>query len=252
MVYNSGSPVMNAMAGMMYQQPFMPGPMGNIMNMAPGYNGMGGYYTGYNSYYNPYLLQQQKERQEALKRQQDIQNSEITKMMYRNIYNASGKHQDDMEEHLRQYDPEYLREQKMQKEHAADIKTARLLAAQPVETMCTYQQAVYLNNLNKERERIMQKFPSDMGLCDFFEAYGEEEARMRDEEAKRKRRDMSKSYNSNLFGQMVGQSNPYFNKQYATSSVENIDDLSIPRPESLSSEIQQRKMQFLEMITNRR
>ena len=39
---------------------------------------------------------------------------------------------------------------------------------------------------------------------------------------------------------------------YANYSVENIDDLSIPRPESLSSEIQQRKMQFLEMITNRR
>ena len=265
---NYGSPIMNSvnnqqnqmMFGMPYpmQQPFIPQPIGNMVNMAPGYNqpivgNMGQYYTPQTGFYNPYLIQQRQKQIEAQQRQAAIQNAETFKAMSRRINGILGTHQDDIEEHVKRYDPQFIKQQRMTEEQLDQQNTARLYNIDKRNVQCSPYDNIRYNNMMKERERMDNLIPQDTNLADFFELAGEEAGRLQEIQQKLQQRQLNKLYNSKQYNKLLNMhqnSSSYFNSVYGNNTKKNtsLDDMELPLPSSIVEKLNKRKMEFLNSI----
>ena len=261
---NYNSPIMsmfnqqNQMT-MPYQQPYIPQPIGNMVNMGIGYNqpmmsNMGPYYNSgmQTGIYNPYLMQQRQRQMEAQMRQQEIQNANQFKEMSRRVNKALGLHQDDIEEHIKRYDPQFIKEQHMTEEQREDMNTMRLMRISNMNIQSTPQQNYEYNAMMKERTRMEEQF-KDMNLADFFESYGEEANRLAEQELKLQQRQLNRLYNSDQYNKLINMHNQsnYFGSIYNKGeAIKNtsIDDMEIPIPTSIQESLQRKKMAFLNSI----
>ena len=264
---NYNSPIMDAINNqnqminpyIQLQQPYIPQPMGNMINMANGYNqpmmNMGQYYGGFHTgYYNPYLAQQRQKQIEAQQRQEQIQNAETFKSISRRINKMMGKSDEEIEEHVKQYDPQFVQMQRMTDEQKEELNISRLFKIDQRNIKTTTQDMICYNNMRKERDRMAELIPEDMGLADFFEAMGEEANRMQEEERKRQQKQLNKLYNSEAYNRLIGMHNKssgYFSSIYGNQNINrptNIDDMEITLPSSIQEKINARKMAFLNSI----
>ena len=261
-MYNQNSPIMNNMMFNQQQQvPFYQGPIGNMVSMGQGYNNMqnmGGYYGGMHpGYYNPYLVEQQRKAQEAKQRQIEIQNAEVFKMVSRNVNKALGMSDEQIEEHVKKYDPQFVQEKRMTQEQITDMNTQRLMALDSKEESMSYQQQVYFTNVYKERERMNSLFPPEMGLAEFFENFGEEEYNMKMQQMRTQQRQLGNLYNSSQYNDLLSvhnKSSNYFNSMFGGGQNHiptTIDDLEVKLPSSIAQEMQAKKMRFLNAIGSR-
>lgn len=267
---NYNSPIMSTFnqqnqMNIPYQQPFIPQPIGNIVNMGMGYNqpmnpmqinpmmnNMGQYYGMQTGVYNPYLMQQRQRQMEAQMRQQQVQNSNQMKDMSRRVNKALGLHQDDIEEHVKRYDPQFIKEQTMSDEEREDMNTIRLMKIQSQNIQMTQQQAQEYNSMVRERNRMDEQF-KDMGLSDFFEAYGDEAQRLSEYQLRMQQRQLNNLYNRDQYNKLLNMHNQsnYFNSIYNRSNPmknTSIDDMEIPVPTSIQESLQRKKMAFLNSI----
>lgn len=265
-MYNYNSPIMNNMFNptmpQPQQQPFYQGTIGNMVSMSPGYNGamnnMGGYYGGmHQGYYNPYLIEQQRKEAEARQRQVEIQNAEILKMVSRNVNKALGMTDEQIQEHVKKYDPQFVQETRLTDKQIAEMNTAKLMDLDSRPQTMSYQQQMYMSAVIKERQRMNEAFPPEMGLAEFFEKFGEEEYNMKMQELKSQQRQLNNLYNSSQYNDLLNMHNSssnYFNSVFGKGQNNiptTIDDLEVKLPSSISQEMQMKKMKFLNAIGRR-
>lgn len=222
-----------------------PQPIGGLLNNGIGYNNMGGYYNPYGNtqYYNPYLIHKQRQEMEAQRKKEQQAQSNIWKTLSRNV-NSVTHSVENIEEHIKKYDiveyeqsEEYLEERKY-------FKLASLSVKSQYQTNST--SIMYVNN---EIQKVKSRFPDDMGMCEFFENFGEIYLEEKIRQQKEKRKDLSGLYNKNHYNQLVNMhsnSNNQYNRVFNNNV--NIDDMEIHLPTSLSNEYHERKRKFIESL----
>jgi hypothetical protein len=243
-----------------YQHPMMPQSIGNMVNMGTGYNqppnqmmGMGQYYGGmHTGLYNPYLAQQRQRQMEAQMRQAQIQNANQFKEVSKRVNKALGLHKDDMEEHLKQYDPQFIQEQRMTDDQREDQNTMRLMSIRTMNEQYPIQQQNQYTNMCRERERMDNQL-GDCGLSDFFESYGEEAIRLNEQQLRMQQRQLNNLYNREAYNKLLNMHNQsnYFGSIYnKNNTMQNtsIDDMEIAPPASIQEQLQRKKMAFLNSI----
>lgn len=265
-MFNNNSPIINNMMGNgMYPNGYIPSnSIGNIVGIGnQGYNNgmmssMGGYYNNqYNNYYNPYLAQQQRQMQEAQMREQMRQQTDILKSISRKVNNALGN-DIDMDEHLKQYDPENYYHYNQQYGQYVQDEDERI-HQQLMNVHCNgitgnvYNiRLIQANNVIYEQEKKAR--PDDMNMNDYHRSAGEMLHDLRMQEQRNRQRDLSKLYNVNQYNQLVKMnSNPnsYFNSMFNGTAMQkdmNIDDMEVKLPQHMISSYDQRKKAFFDTI----
>lgn len=217
-----------------------PNPIGgNIINIGgQGYNNgnMGYYNNTYNGYYNPYLVQRQREIEEAQQRENIQQQADIWKKLSRGCHAALGSDIEDMEEHLKRYDPVPV-EQHQEEEH---YNTLVNLALHGNDYNARVFNAIESNNRLYEKNK--ERFPDTTSLSDFMANAGELYAEAMMRETKEQEKDVGRLYNSAQYKKLIGLHNSNAFKDTS------IDDMEIQLPNHLATEYQKRKQAFLDGI----
>lgn len=231
----------NNLGGMGY---IPPRPIGNIVSIGGiGYNNnAGGYYNGmYNNYYNPYLHQQRMEMEKAKLREEAQGQAGIWKMLSKGCNQALGNNVENMDEHLKKYDPVYEDNPQYQQEqeyyHLLTLNHNGIELRERIRSNFEAQNVIF----SREKETR----PDNMSLVEFCSTAGELYAEAMTNEARDKQRNVSKLYNQDQFRQLIDIHNARVNGFKNTS----IDDMEVTLPAHLSSTtFQQRRKAFLETI----
>lgn len=269
-MFNNNSPIINNMMGNgMYSNGYIPSnPIGNVVGIGnQGYNtinnmnmmgGMGGYYSNqYNNYYNPYLAQQQRQLQEAQMKEQMRQQTDILKSISRKVNNALGNNVD-MEEHLKQYDPENYYQYNQQYSQYVQDEDERI-HQQLMNVHCNgvngnvYNvRLIQANNMIYEQEK--KERPDDISMNEYHKSAGKMLNEIRMQEQRTMQRDLTKLYNVNQYNQLVkmhSNTNSYFNSMFNGTAMQrdmNIDDMEVKLPQHMVSTYDQRKKAFFDTI----
>lgn len=242
---NVNSPIVNNMMGMYNNVPI--NPIGSIGIGNQGYNG--GYYNNlYNGYYNPYLIQKQEELRKAQERAFFDQQASIWKKVSKACNNYFGTHQDDMDNHLKQYD--YVEPEQQNPELQITMKLMQLeMNGSTVNPMMLN----FVANNNRIYDQAKERFPDSMGLMEFLENAGTLYNEAIREAHKEKMRDTSKLYNSSEFNSLLSLHNNgnKFNGFGGFNKDITIEDMEITLPTKLQTEYQERRQKFLNAILNK-
>lgn len=241
-----------------------PSPIGSTLNLGGlGYNNqmqtntmqtMGGYYNPYGgTIYNPYLMRQQQERAMAIQRQQMEQQANIMKSLSR-IVNSSMS-DDEFEEYSKVYQIQYEpneEQQYIQQQNKFDMM-AHYNPEQhrPVDPRTI--RNIYL--INQEIDKQKSRFPDDMSLPEYLEVSGDLLYEAFIEEGTKKQRDMSRTYNSQKYRDLIdihSNATSYFNTLYSQAKIRpnvTIDDMEVRLPKDLeNSEYHQRQRKFVQQL----
>lgn len=261
-MYNQQSPIINNMMtgnGGIYQQGYIPpNPISNVSIGGTGYNNnmnMGGYYSNvYNGFYNPYLVAQQQQAIEAQRREEQRKHSDMMKMISKNVNKALGNDIENMEQHLKQYDPV---EQQAVEIDFEEQTTYRLMNIRQHGGTVNPQVAAYINGINNMYDKTREEFPSDMSMYDFNNKAGKLYMDMLIEENNRKSKQLNQLYNSEQFNQLLkmhNSGNGYFSSAFSNKPAGmdvSIDNMEVHLPSHLQNVYQQRKQAFFNEIMNK-
>ena len=243
---NPRSPIVNQMIGGGYQS-YPPN------NVPIGYNGYNQGYTGYYgnqvnyNYYNPIyqqnLLRQQQEEAEKRHKQEVEFNKRISRIAHAEDGSTVS------EEILDKiYDPVSTQTPQQIAEQYEQNKIANI--AQSINPQAQTQESITFNNRAAAATKYHDKFiKPGCGLNEFVQSAGAlyVDGLLRDE--KHKNRDLSGTYDSNSYQQLLRRQAPYAGK-----FSNNIDDNTITLPQSLqnklSSSYEERRAQFINAIMN--
>ena len=248
-MYNINAPVgqNNYCGGIQYPpQSFVP-TNGNMLSISgQGYNG--GYYTNNYTAYNPYLLQQQREREEAQRLQNLRTQSDMMKRMSKRVNKACGTEISD--ERLKElYDPMEIRTSKEDLELMNIIRLSQIDAYNTANNL-SYQDPYYLS-MTKIQEEQQKKFRPDMDLKEFFEEAGGILLDSIKEEAMNDRNRVDRLYNKSEYQKLIDSRSSGGTGIRSLLPDINIDDMEIQLPQHLKNEYQERKRLFMEKLINR-
>lgn len=228
-----------------YSQPYN----GNNQMASYGYNPMGGYYNNNYTLYNPYLLEEQRKAEEAQRRNQLRQNSNIMKTLSRKVHHALGQEiSDEMLDKI--YDPVELHQPT--KDELKIEKMERLIQMNEyrIQTGLMFVNPMYVA-MGKVQEYHQKRLNPDMDLYEFLSIGGEIISENMRNEAIMKSKRIDNLYNRSDYQKLIDlrsrQTNNFSNTFNPNA---NIDDMTISLPEKLKTEYQRRKELFLERIIN--
>lgn len=225
-----------------------PNPIGNIMNLGQqGY--MGNYYNPnpFQGYYNPYLVQQQINQQEIMRKEQERKQYDIIKNTFRVVYKARGYNltEEEIEERLKVYDP----------------------IEQSIETpyMKAYGEFERFKNIEEYNHQLPPSIPQnythrddgipdDISMYEFLKISGKLLQDEYYEELRRNNRNVSLLYNRDQYNKLLGvgndRNNNYFSSVFGNGNNNpvNIDDMEITLPSQINDEYHQRKRAFLDAL----
>lgn len=265
-MFNTNSPIVNNMMlsgqGGVYPNGYIPpNPISNMMPIGNnGYNnnvnGMGGYYNNnYNNYYNPYLAAQQEQIRQAQLQEQQRAQSDIWKSISRSVNTAIGNDIQDWDSHLKQYDPQDVRQQQMDPE---DAITQRLLNVHYNGVEGNLANMRYIQANNSHYEQVKQQYPDDISMLEFSERFSDIYIDVLNDKEKESRKNLTQLYDRNGYNQLIRQqstNNNYFGSTFQNNPQGNnnvsIDDMEVRLPNHLQNEYQSRKQAFLDAILNK-
>ena len=244
---NPRSPIVNQMIGGGYQQY----PPNNVPIGYNGYNQQG--YTGYYgnqvnyNYYNPIYQQNMLRQQQEEAEKQHKQAVEFNKRISRIAHAEDGS--TISEEVLDKiYDPERTRTPEQVADYYELNRTANIV--QNINQQMQSPESITLMNRAVQTKKYHDKFINpDCDLNEFLQSAGSLYVDGLLREEKHKNRDLSGTYDSNSYQQLLKRQAPYAGK-----FSNNIDDNTITLPASLqnklSSSYESRRQQFLNAIMN--
>ena len=231
---NIGQPILNS--NMM--------PIGGYNQQPQMYGVMNGYYNpnGYN-FYNPYLIKQQQEAQEAAKRQYMKAQSESRKQFAR-IANKTTKRfetEEELEEYLKIFDyVEPVRDEEYyKKEQQMKVSTTQWISVQEL-------QNPFVNYVNNERSRMQTIMPEDVSLAQFLDNFGDVYMDYHNQELAKEKRNLSKTYDRDSYKELLslhtGKHIPN------TTKFRSLDDIEVSIPDQFKDEFARKREQFFESI----
>ena len=240
MSYNYNSPIINNM-GMGYgYNPIPPNPIGNIVNV-----GNSGYLSGnYNGrFLSPSQRRQMEQARIAEERERERQQSDIFKMISKNVNKGMGNEITD-EQLSNRYNPVYEQKQDEDEQifyHLANINE-RSVNFNPYAARAVM-------NCNAYHEQMEQQFPKDMTLTEFYEESYKLKLEMVLDEQKREQRNLTKLYDRDGYAKLR-EMHGKISKQYGsvlTNDSDNIDDMTVTRfnlPEKMRQDREARIARF--------
>lgn len=211
-----------------------------------GYNG--GYYNNSYTLFNPYLIEEQRKREEAQRKEMLRQRSDSMKVISRKVNKALGN--EVTEKFLNEiYDPV---EFKTSKEDLEIQNTYRLMNIDQYNMSMgiTYQNPLYYA-MGRVQEKHQERLNPNMDLAEFLEISGELISDSIKQEVLMKRKDINNLYNRSDYQKLIDlrSGNSSFPGTFKPNA--NIDDMEISLPEHLKNNYQKRKEMFLEALINR-
>lgn len=243
---NPRSPIVNQMIGGGYQ-PYPPN------NVPIGYNGYNQGYTGYYgnqvnyNYYNPIyqqnMLRQQQEEAERQRKQQVEFNKRISRIAHaENGSTISEETLDNIYDPVSNQPPERIAEQYEYNKVANTVQSINPNAQTP-------ESITFMNRANAATKYHDKFIKPGCGLNEFLQSAGALYVDGLLREEKHKNRDLSGTYDSNSYQQLLKRQAPYAGK-----FSNNIDDNTIMLPASLQNKLnasyEERRAQFINSIMN--
>lgn len=251
-MYNINSPIMpvntNYQGGVQYTPPYSSFPNGNMIGFGTqGYNNMGGYYSQNYNIYNPYLMEERRKAEEAQRKEQARQRSDMMKTLSRKVNKALG---DEISESALKdlYDPEELKTSEEDRE-IRDMH--RIMQISLMQEQMGPQPDPLVTAMAMHQEKQQQKLNPDMTLSEFLSEAGGWMMDAIKEEALAKRREVNNLYNSNDYRRLIDSRSNGMHFGGTLNPNASIDDMEISLPQHLKNEYQLRKEKFIASIINR-
>lgn len=215
---------------------------GGTLSTAPGYN-MGGYYTGYSGYYNPYAYQNEyyKRMQEA-KRQQEEQAKIFNKMV--EINKKSLQQTDDIqsksEEEIK------LEKLKHKMYRKLGMQNRLLTQQQSVNVSEQRYRVANINRINAINAQNQSKLANINSLYDFMDNGYILLLDIANQKQKSQLRQVDKLYNKGSYQQLLS-ATQMGNNMYSRGPV-SVDDMEVALPSSTTEEYRNRRAAFINSI----
>lgn len=215
---------------------------GSIVSMAPGYN-MGGYYSGYSGYFNPYTYQNDyyKRMQEA-KQHQEEQNKIFNRMV--EINKKSLNKNFDVPRRDEDIELERLKA-KMQRKMGL---TSRLQSNHhQINTSQQKQDIAYANRLEYIHQQNTNKVKNVDSLYDFMDNGYILLQDIANQKQKQKMRQVDKLYDKSSYQRLLNMHSATGNNMFNMGPV-SVDDMEVALPNSATQEYRNRREAFINSI----
>lgn len=214
---------------------------------------MGGYYNQYGGgYANPYLLQKQREAEAIKQREEARRNADMMKKIARKVHYASNSNIDDIEEHVKKYDPVDHNDSRTAHETHYVQLVVSLQSSQNAPAYNTRP----IEEVNSRIEKTKEEFPDDMSVFDYFEKAGSIIVQNKLDEQRDSQRDLSKLYDTNKYKELVkmhskkkGIFSSLFDSNRSNMDDLDIDDMEIHLPSESQNQYAKKREEFFRSIS---
>lgn len=227
-----------------------PSPIGNIaINQQMAYTPVGGYYyNNYNSYFNPWELQ--KRQDEMIKQHnQAVQNQlDIIKQIILNANESIGIkiNEADLDRDFEKYKPTYTNSSEYYQQQRENERDARLLQAINSGPCGSRIAEARVSSFMKEEEKNLEN-TKGKSLEEQYIRLNEIMFDQREEERKKKQRNMKVAYNPGDYRTLIEQSM----NVSRSSPVTNIDDLEVVLPGTLTRDYSEKRALFMQRLLSK-
>ena len=196
-----------------------------------------GYYTNmYNNFYNPYYVQQQREKEA-----EELKKKEIERMMFHEKLNGIFRTYKNIEDNG----------ERMSVEEQYNLQQQKYSYMQRLQSMYQSYDQFDTNGFCFDREEYQKPPEEHVDFGEFMANLGVECIKSAEAKAKMERMNLTKAYNRDNYAKMVNGYNNSNNSQNIVDAFSRdftIDDMEITLPSQMSKQYEEKRRRFLEAI----